>query len=95
MWRCEHRSQEKITRIPLTAKVPAFIDEQPEGGYTVTSPLFPELLTEGDTIEEVLRNLHEVFGMIIEEYMGEERPLPRGLFSEDPAVSLESVVTAS
>ena len=54
-----------IARIPLTAKVPVFIDEQPEGGYTVTSPLFPELLTEGDTIEEVsekhpggLRNGH-------------------------------------
>ena len=29
-----------IARIPLTAKVPVLIDEQPEGGYTVTSPLF-------------------------------------------------------
>ena len=84
-----------IARIPLTAKVPVFMDEQPEGGYTVTSPLFPELLTEEDAIEEVLKNIHEVFGMIIEEYMDEERPLPRGLFSEDPAVSLEPAVTAS
>ena len=84
-----------IARIPLTAKVPVFMDEQPEGGYTVTSPLFPELLTEGDAIEEVLKNIHEVFGMIIEEYMDEERLLPRGLFSEDPAVSLKPAVTAS
>ena len=67
-----------IARIPLTAKVPVFIDEQPEGGYTVTSPLFPELITEGDTIEEVLRNIQEVFGMVIEDYVDEEGPLPRG-----------------
>ena len=84
-----------IARIPLTAKVPVFIDEQPEGGYTVTSPLFPELLTEGDTIEEVLRNIQEVFGMVIEGYVDEERPLPRGLFAEEPAVSLEPAVTVS
>ncbi|MXX53092.1 MAG: type II toxin-antitoxin system HicB family antitoxin [Dehalococcoidia bacterium] len=79
----------------MTAKVPVFIDEQPEGGYTVTSPLFPEMITEGSTIEEVLRNIHEVFGMIIEEYVDEERPLPRGLFSEEPAVSLEPAVSVS
>ncbi len=84
-----------IARIPLTAKVPVFIDEQPEGGYTVTSPLFPEFLTEGDTIEEVLRNIQEVFGVIIEEYVDEERSLPRGLFSEDTAVSLEPVIALS
>lgn len=84
-----------IARIPLTAKVPVFIDEQPEGGFTVTSPLFPEMITEGSTIEEVLRNIHEVFGMIIEEYVEEERPLPRGLFTEDPAVTLESAVAVS
>ena len=27
-----------------------------EGGYTVTSPLDPELITEGDTIEECIEN---------------------------------------
>ncbi len=84
-----------IARIPLTAKVPVFIEPQPEGGYTVTSPLFPELLTEGDTIEEVLKNIQEVFGMVIETYEDMERPLPRGLFSEDPAVTLEPTVTIS
>ncbi len=78
-----------IARIPLTAKVPVFLDPQPEGGYTVTSPLFPELLTEGDTIEEVLRNIQEVFGLVIEMYEDMERPLPRGLFAEDPGVTLE------
>jgi antitoxin HicB len=30
-------------------KVPLVLEPQPEGGYTVASPLLPELLTEGDT----------------------------------------------
>lgn len=84
-----------IASVHLTAKIPLNLEPQPEGGYTVTSPLFPEFLTEGDTIEEVLRNIQEAFGMIIEDYVEEERPLPRGLFAEDPAVTLEPAVTVS
>ena len=30
-------------------RVPLVLTPQPEGGYTVTSPLFPELITEGDS----------------------------------------------
>ena len=33
-------------------RVPLVFTPQPEGGYTVTSPVLPELLTEGDTLEE-------------------------------------------
>ena len=33
-------------------KVPLVLEPQPEGGYTVTSPLLPELVTEGDTLDE-------------------------------------------
>ena len=65
-----------IARIPLTAKVPVFLEPEPEGGYTVTSPLIPELLTEGDTIEEVLKNIQEVFGLIIEMYEDEDGVAP-------------------
>ena len=36
-------------------KIPLILSPQPEGGYTVTSPLLPELVTEGDTAEEALR----------------------------------------
>jgi antitoxin HicB len=31
-------------------------EPQPEGGYTVTCPILPELITEGDTIAEALAN---------------------------------------
>ena len=33
-------------------KVPLVVTPQPEGGYTVTSPLLPELITEGDSIRD-------------------------------------------
>lgn len=30
-------------------KLPLVLTPQPEGGYTVASPLLPELVTEGDS----------------------------------------------
>jgi predicted RNase H-like HicB family nuclease len=41
-------------------KVPLVLTPQPEGGYTVTSPVLPELVTEGDTVEEALENVRDV-----------------------------------
>ena len=35
-------------------KIPLLLTPQPEGGFTVTSPLLPELVTEGESIDEVL-----------------------------------------
>mgnify|MGYP002882899459 CR=1 FL=1 len=37
-------------------KIPLKLIPQPEGGYTVVSPLLPELITEGDTAEEALEH---------------------------------------
>ncbi|APB33608.1 hypothetical protein GlitD10_1287, partial [Gloeomargarita lithophora Alchichica-D10] len=39
---------------------------QIEGGFTVTSPLLPELITEGDSIEEVLENAKDAFTTVLE-----------------------------
>ncbi len=84
-----------IVKIALTATVPLTLEPQPEGGYTATSPLLPELITEGDTIEEVLAHVQDCFAGVVEIYEDTDRPLPRGLFAEDPAVTLEPTVTAS
>ncbi len=40
----------RLVRLELT------LEPQPEGGYVVTSPTLPGLLTESDTLEEVLVN---------------------------------------
>jgi antitoxin HicB len=43
-------------------KIPLVLTPQPEGGYTVTSPLLPELVTEGDSLDESLENVKDAFG---------------------------------
>jgi antitoxin HicB len=57
-------------------KVPLLLTPQPEGGYTVTSPLLPELITEGDTVEEVLSNVRDALAAVVEAYEDLGRPLP-------------------
>jgi len=42
-------------------KLPLVFEPQPEGGYTVTSPLIPELLTEGDSVEDAIENVRDAF----------------------------------
>jgi antitoxin HicB len=60
----------------LTYKLPLVFEPQPEGGYTVTCPLLPELITEGDTIAEALVNVEDALIAIIETYQDLGRPLP-------------------
>ena len=49
-------------------KVPLILTPQPEGGYTVTSPLLPELVTEGDSVGEALDNVKDALAAVIELY---------------------------
>ena len=58
-------------------KVPLIMTPQPEGGYTVTSPLVPELITEGDTIDDTLDNVRDALAAVIELYAELGRPLPQ------------------
>ena len=57
-------------------RVPLILDPQPEGGYTVTSPVLPELITEGDTVEHALENVKDALAAVIEIYEDMGRPLP-------------------
>jgi antitoxin HicB len=57
-------------------KVPLLLSPQPEGGFTVTSPLLPELLTEGDTVDEALANVQDALAAVIETYQDLGRSLP-------------------
>ena len=63
----------KMYRIPLV-----FIP-QPEGGYTVTSPALPELITEGDTLEEAQANVQDAFDAVLEIHAEQNRPLPTAI----------------
>ena len=58
----------------MIARIPLILDPQPEGGYTVTSPLLPELISEGDTVSEALANAEDALAAIVEIY--EDRVTP-------------------
>ena len=58
-------------------KVPLVMTPQPEGGYTVTSPVLPELVTEGDTLSDALHNAQDALAAVIELYEEDGRSLPR------------------
>ena len=60
-------------------RLPLVFTPQPEGGYTVTSPVLPELLTEGDTLEEAHANVHDAFEAVTELYAETGRPLPASI----------------
>jgi antitoxin HicB len=49
---------------------------QPEGGYVVTSPVLPELITEGDTLEEAWSNVPDALAAVKELYADTGRTFP-------------------
>ena len=62
--------------IDVMYRLPLVFTPQPEGGYTVTSPAFPELVTEGDTLEEAQRNVQDAFAAVLEIYAEDRGVIP-------------------
>ena len=60
-------------------KLPLVLEPQPEGGYTVTSPAIPELLTEGDSVEDAIDNVRDAFAAVLELYQDAGKTLPASL----------------
>ena len=60
-------------------KLPLVLEPQPEGGYTITCPLAPGLVTEADTLDDVMPNVADAVAALIEAYQDLNKPLPDGL----------------
>jgi antitoxin HicB len=77
-------------------KIPLILTPQPEGGYTVTSPLLPELLTEGDSAEEALDNIKDALAAVVEIYEERGRQFPPTTQVVDLSIplSFETLVNA-
>jgi antitoxin HicB len=60
----------------MRRRVPLVFAPQPEGGFVVTSPILPELITEGDTLEEAYANVSDALSAVIELYADQGRRLP-------------------
>ncbi len=83
-------------RNAMLYKVPLVLTPQPEGGFTVTSPVLPELVTEGDTADEALSNARDALAAVIETYDDLRRPLPPGIVqsADGGPVWLETLVAS-
>jgi len=61
---------------------PVSFEPQPEGGFTVTFPDFPEAITEGDTIEQARFNAAECLSLVLDVRMEQADTIPLPLPSE-------------
>ncbi len=79
----------------MKARIPLVLTPQPEGGYTVTSPLLPELITEGDTVSEAVANAEDAFAAVVEIYEDRGRSLPSSIYLDDAdgPLSIDAVLT--
>jgi antitoxin HicB len=77
-------------------KIPLILTPQPEGGYTVTSPILPELITEGDSAKEALDNVKDALLAVVEIYndLGRQLPASTRIIDLDIPLSFETVITA-
>ena len=77
-------------------KVPLVLSPQPDGGFTVTSPVLPELVTEGDTAKEALANVQDALAAVLELYADLGRALPgtTQISDESSPLWLETLVVA-
>jgi antitoxin HicB len=63
----------------MVYKLPLILSPQPEGGFTVTSPILPELITEGDTADDALNNVKDALAAVIEIYEEQGKALPTSI----------------
>jgi len=78
-------------------KIPLLLSPQPEGGFTVTSPLLPELVTEGDSVDEALENARDALAAVVEAYEDVGRSLPASIQVSDQggAIWVETLLAAA
>ena len=76
-------------------KIPLLLTPQPEGGFTVTSPLLSELITEGDSMDEVLANVRDAFEAVLETYqdLGKELPLNLQSVDQNSPALIETIIS--
>jgi len=77
-------------------KTPLVLEPQREGGWTVTSPIVPELITEIDDLVDLNRVVSDAILAVLELYRDMGKKIPAGLLEEsDAPVWFESLVSAN
>ena len=63
-------------------KIPLVLEPQKEGGWTVTSPVLPELVTEVDDLQQIDGVVRDAMNAVIELYEDTGKEFPPGLIAE-------------
>ncbi len=69
----------------------AILSPAEEGGYTVSVPALPGCFTQGDTIEEAVKNAEEAITCYLESLLKDGEPIPeenQGIIVRAVTVSL-------
>jgi antitoxin HicB len=76
-------------------KIPLMLTLQPEGGYTVTSPALPELITAGEIVEVALAHVQDALAAVVELYEDLGKPLPTTILGDPDRITFEYPVTVA
>jgi len=52
------------------------LEQEADGGYVATVPALPGCVSQGDTRDEVLRNIHEAVDLYVEDCIAAGDPVP-------------------
>jgi len=63
-------------------KIPLVLEPQEEGGWTVTSPVLPELVTEVDDLNHLDEVIRDAVNAVTELYEDMGREFPPGLIAD-------------
>ncbi|MBI3814505.1 MAG: type II toxin-antitoxin system HicB family antitoxin [Nitrospinae bacterium] len=75
-------------------KIPLVLEPQKEGGWTITSPLLPELITEVDDIKQLDEVVRDAISAVVELYEDTGKEFPPDLIADGikSSVLFESLV---
>src|SRR4051794_14436468 len=79
----------EVYSVSQVYRVPLVLVPQPEGGFTVTSPALPGLVTEGDSVEDALEHVEDALRATLELYEDTGRPVPHGLVQDPDAGEIQ------
>ena len=72
----------------MSKKFRVLLEPNESGGYTVTVPLLPGCITEGDTKAEALANIKEAIELYIESLQADGQPVPAEETVEEAVVEV-------
>jgi predicted RNase H-like HicB family nuclease len=72
----------------MVRKFRVILESNELGGYTVTVPLLPGCISEGDTKDEALANIREAIELYIESLQADGEPIPSGEATEEAVIEV-------